>query len=168
MDFHRCGIQVTEICGVSKQTIDALVGGQVSQIDLQYPRGMLPDWFSLNTTQIGVRDENIESILFAYDIPSRVIGQKGIKELYQHLVEKLGAESKREKIDAFGQPYHYVATWNKPYGRVTFETVSKISTSSELLPVVRVQSIKWLAIVEGAEKIRQQRKADADAKKLKF
>lgn len=167
-DFHSCGIQETEICGVRRQTIDALDGGQVSQIDLRYPRGMLPDWFVLNTTQIGVRDGNIESILFASDIPSRAIGQKGIKELYQHLVEKLGEESKREKIDAFGQPYHYVATWNKPYGRVTFETVARISTSSEPLPVIRVQSNKWIAILDGAEKIRQQRKADADAKKLKF
>ncbi|WP_299541076.1 hypothetical protein [uncultured Herbaspirillum sp.] len=167
-NFRRCGAQVTEICSVSQQTINALVGGQVTQLDLVYPRGTLPDWFVLNTTQVGIRDDNVEGMLFAVDIPSRAIGQKGIKELHQHLVEKLGPESKREKIEVSGQPYHYVATWNKPYGKVTFETVAQISTSSVLLPVIRVQSNKWIALLDGAEKIRQQRKAEEDAKKIKF
>ena len=167
-DFPQCGLNATVICGRSKQTINALVGGQVSQIELQYPRGMLPDWFILNSTQLGIRDDNVESMLFALDIPSRVIGQKGIKDVYQHLVDKLGPESKRDKITAFGQPYHFVATWNKPYGKVTFETVVQLSTSSELLPAVRVQSNKWIGLMDGAEKIRRQRQAEADAKKLKF
>lgn len=167
-DFQRCGVHVTEICSVSKQTINALVGGQVSQIEVLYPRGALPDWLTLNSTQLAIRDNNVEGIMFVTDIPSRVIGQKGLRELHAHLVEKLGPESKREKIDVPGQSYHYVASWDKPYGKVTFETVAQISTSSQLLPVIRVQSNKWIAIMEGAEKIRQQKKAEADAKKLKF
>lgn len=167
-EYPACGVSRVTICGRDRQTIDALSGGHVSQVNLQYQRGFVPDWLILNSTQVALRDGNIESILFAIDIPSSSIGQKGLRDIYQHLVEKLGPESKREKLDAYGQPYHYVATWNKPYGKVTFETAAQLSTSAVALPILTIQSNKWLELLDAEEKIRQQRKTEADAKRLKF
>lgn len=166
--YPSCQGPRTEICTSTGKIVPTPSGISVKVRTMAFPRNLVPDWIVIEDADLETFEpENvIESIIIHTDIPSEAIGEKGINAIYEHLVARLGRESKRTLMNVLGQRYHYVAIWKRPWGMVTFATAT--STTHGVLPLISIASNKYLEMWEKNKSVQQERAARTEAKKLKF
>ncbi|MDB5776100.1 MAG: hypothetical protein JWP38_2233 [Herbaspirillum sp.] len=167
-DYPSCKGERSQICVFAAKTVPTPSGIAVKVRSMAFPRDLVPNWIVLEDADVETFDaENVvQSIIVHTDVLSADIGEKGINSIYEHLVARLGKESKRTPMTVFGQRYHYAAIWNKPWGVVTFATA--VSTPHGVLPIISIASNKYVDMWEKNKQLQQQRNTKAEEKKLKF
>jgi hypothetical protein len=171
LSIHSCEMNKQIICTgnlASDRNDIAASGDKILSQVLHFPPALQPDWMDLEKGHIySINNDGMaDAIEFEESAPSDSFNAQMLSSIHEHIVAKLGKETSRKMLP-YGTPnVFYVEWWDRPWGRVVFNTRANVNNQQQ--PVISVFSTRFVQMQAASLKVKADLDAKANAKKLKF